>query len=239
MGGAVARAFIAAPFYSIFADNTEVTEAVNVSIDLGFWSTSLIEPDEIAIVLVPLGILIYFLLVHVINLGTALHATWACLMLGSRAEPIPLGPGGELPPLPSGDEPPPDEPPPGGALDPTSGSLTIEDSVEGDPVAPALEEWPELPGPDATPLLAPPGEEPSTDVAARIEIAEPSERVPPTSDVAPSRQPRQRHATLVLRTNWEVRDKLRKAIEAESRGLPHTGEGMLLREWVQVYLSGA
>jgi DNA-binding CsgD family transcriptional regulator len=173
VGGAVSGAFIAAPFIHLFVDDTELTEAVNVSIDLGFWSTNLTEPDEIAIVLVPLGILVYFVLVHAINLGTALHATWARLMLGSRAEPIALGPGGELPPLS-----PPDEPPPGGALDPMDDTPPVEDFVDGDPVAPALEEWPELPKPETTPLL-PPGEEPATDAAASIAITEASEPVPP------------------------------------------------------------
>jgi DNA-binding CsgD family transcriptional regulator len=151
VGGAVAGAFIAAPFLSIFVDDTEVTEAVRVSIDLGFWSTALTEPSEIAIVLVPLGILVYFLLVHAINLGTALHATWARLMLGSRAEPIPLGPSGELPPPPA-DDPSPEPPPsPGEEIDTPEAMPAVGEDIDGDPVAPALEEWPELPGPVVAP----------------------------------------------------------------------------------------
>ena len=58
VGGAVTVAFIGAPFYATYVDSTAVNEAISVSIDLGFWSTTLNEPDEIALALVPIGILV-------------------------------------------------------------------------------------------------------------------------------------------------------------------------------------
>ncbi len=136
VGGAVAGAFIGAPFYATYIDGTEVNEAVTVSIDLGFWSTILNEPGEIGVALVPVGLLVYFVLVHTINIATAIHASWARLMLGSRAEPIPLGPADTPPPTQ-----PTDDPPPGGALDgPEAPPADGDPGDPGDPVAPALEE---------------------------------------------------------------------------------------------------
>ena len=111
VGGSVAGAFVAAPFYSTYLENSDGSEAISVMIDLGFWSTSLTETSDIAIALVPVGILVYFLLVHAINIATAVHASWARLMLGSRAEPIALGPADSPPPpAPSDDPPPPSRP---------------------------------------------------------------------------------------------------------------------------------
>ena len=102
---------MAAPFYSTYLENSDGSEAISVMIDLGFWSTSLTETSDIAIALVPVGILVYFLLVHAINIATAVHASWARLMLGSRAEPIALGPADSPPPpAPSDDPPPPSRP---------------------------------------------------------------------------------------------------------------------------------
>ena len=165
VGGAVAGAFIAAPFYATYVDvnGSDVSDSIRVSIDLGFWSTVLDEPDEIAIALVPIGLLVYFVLVHSINIATAIHASWARLMLGSRAEPIPLGPA-ETPPPTEPTEP--TEPPPGGDLDhPEAPSL-----VDGDPVAPALEEPIDIP--DVPPAVAPlPA--PSVDPAPGTAGAEP------------------------------------------------------------------
>lgn len=183
IGGAVAVAFIGAPFYATYIDGTQVNEAITVSIDLGFWSTVLTEPGEIAIVLVPVGLLVYFLLVHTINIATAVHASWARLMLGSRAEPIPLGPA-ETPPPPE----PTDDPPPGGALeDPEAPPVS---AVDGDPVAPALEETTTLPvapsdvpGEPAPEVTPPPATEPppSEVIAPTPGIIAPSAPIPDES----------------------------------------------------------
>ena len=150
VGGAVAGAFIAAPFYVSFieADTTRVEETVRVSIDLGFWSTSLTEPGEIALILVPVGILVYFVLVHAINIATALHASWARLMLGSRADPIALAPAG--PPPPDGH---PEEPPPEGDAAPPEAPAP----ADSEPVSPVREE----PAPTAVPVTGEPASAPS------------------------------------------------------------------------------
>lgn len=147
VGGAVAGAFIAAPFYSTYLETSNSNEAINVTIDLGFWSTSLTEPGDIAIALVPVGILIYFLLVHAINIATAVHASWARLMLGSRAEPIALGPADHPPVPPPGEEPPPDEPTDAPSPTDQRERRDLLSPVDGDPVAPALEELATVPLP--------------------------------------------------------------------------------------------
>lgn len=176
VGGAVAFAFMGAPLYATYVDGTEVNDALTVSIDVGFWSTVLNEPGEIAIVLVPVGLLVYFLLVHAINFATAIHASWARLMLGSRAEPIPLGPAEAPPPTD-----PTDEPPPGGDLhDPEPPSL-----VDGDPVAPALEEF-NVPDPPEAPELPPaPLEAPAGPLdPPPVDLPDPVAPPPPVAAVA-------------------------------------------------------
>ena len=45
-----------------------------------------------ALALVPLGVLLFFLGAHIINVASALHAVWARLMLGSRARKVPQVP---------------------------------------------------------------------------------------------------------------------------------------------------
>lgn len=51
-----------------------------------------------ALPLVPLGVVLFFLAGHVINVASALHAVWARLMLGSRASKVPQVPTVEGPP---------------------------------------------------------------------------------------------------------------------------------------------
>jgi len=166
VGGAVTGAFVGAPFYATFVDGTDINEAISVSIDLGFWSTVLTEPEEIAIALVPVGVLVYFVLVHAINITTAIHASWARLMLGSRAEPIPLGPA-ETPP------PPTDEPPPGGDIE----GPDVPPPLGGDPVAPALEELGDLPAAPATVEMPEPAEMPEAPAAP--------DELPPEAEPSP------------------------------------------------------
>ncbi|MQC82320.1 MAG: hypothetical protein DWG79_00410, partial [Chloroflexi bacterium] len=129
--GAVAGALMAAPLLVQFS---EPSSGIQIMIDFGFWSTNLTKQGEIALALVPVGVLVYFVLVHSIYIGTAVHASWARLMLGSRAEPIALGPAErpEPPPPPTtGIDMPADEEAPVAAL--ASGE-------ESDPAAPALED---------------------------------------------------------------------------------------------------
>ena len=117
------------------------------------------------------------MLVHAINISTAIHASWARLMLGSRAEPIVLGPA-EVPPPPVA----PRDPTPGSdAESPEGGTVT-----EGDPVAPALVE------PDLTKALPvvtdepPPVLEP-TPVLEPAPVLEPTEA--PAEPVEPAVEP--------------------------------------------------
>jgi DNA-binding CsgD family transcriptional regulator len=49
------------------------------------------------LVLIPFGVLLFFLSAHIINIASALHAIWARLMLGSRAKNVPQVPIVESP----------------------------------------------------------------------------------------------------------------------------------------------
>ena len=55
------------------------------------------------LVLVPLGLLMFLATVHLVNIASALHASWARLMLGTRAKNIPTVPA-EIEPTPGGPE---------------------------------------------------------------------------------------------------------------------------------------
>ena len=85
-GGAATGASVGAPFYVAFADRF-VDEPEPLPIDLLFWSTQDATVSE-ALVLIPLGLLAYLVTVHIVTAGSALHASWARLMLGSRAEAV-------------------------------------------------------------------------------------------------------------------------------------------------------
>ena len=93
--GSVSGAFITAPFTPWF---------FHADLDWGF-----IELDQTheAILLVPIGVTALFVGVHLISIASALHASWARLMLGSRAERVPpVAPTpGAPPPVPDGGEP--------------------------------------------------------------------------------------------------------------------------------------
>ncbi len=54
-----------------------------------------------ALVLVPFGLLMFLATVHLVNIASALHASWARLMLGTRAKNIPTVPT-EIEPTPGG-----------------------------------------------------------------------------------------------------------------------------------------
>jgi DNA-binding CsgD family transcriptional regulator len=175
VGGAVAGTLIAAPLL-VTLDDVGISESVRVSIDLGFWSRTFDQPNEVALFLVPIGLVAYLLLVHAITLATALHASWARLMLGSRAEPIDLGPARTPPPAPPTDEPPPAD------NVPLDGEQELPlPAIDWDPVAPALEEPRSLPeGPAATPaeLPAAPEEAPSPEAPPREDpVTAPAEPV--------------------------------------------------------------
>ncbi len=55
------------------------------------------------LVLVPLGLLMFLATVHLVNIASAVHASWARLMLGTRAKNIPTVPT-EIEPAPGGPE---------------------------------------------------------------------------------------------------------------------------------------
>ena len=55
------------------------------------------------LLLVPLGLLMFLATVHLVNIASALHASWARLMLGTRAKNIPTVPT-EIEPTPGGPE---------------------------------------------------------------------------------------------------------------------------------------
>ncbi len=111
---AVGGALIAAPF---------IADASN-SIELGFFGT--VDSTREALWLVPIGIAVLLLEVHVVSVASALHASWARLMLGSRARTIPVTPSAPVP------EPPP-EGPPGSEVAPSE----VSPPAEAVPVAEA------------------------------------------------------------------------------------------------------
>ena len=85
---ALAGSFISAPLLLAFSNaHVELAPGVNT------W------PEGIA--LVPIGLIILVIEVHLVNTFSALHASWARLMLGSRAKTIPLIPE-HIGPSPSG-----------------------------------------------------------------------------------------------------------------------------------------
>ncbi|MCH9058560.1 MAG: sensor domain-containing protein [Planctomycetes bacterium] len=93
--GAVSGSFIAAPFLLEFGLH---------EIDLGFKVFD--EPGE-AIILMPIGLATLFAGVHFVSIASALHASWARLMLGSRAQrlpPVSSSPP-DAPPVPDGGQP--------------------------------------------------------------------------------------------------------------------------------------
>ena len=75
--GAVSASFIGAPFALMFGSE---------EIDVGF---TVLETSTEALWLVPIGVLTLFVGIHVLNIVSAVHASWARLMLGSRAQRVP------------------------------------------------------------------------------------------------------------------------------------------------------
>lgn len=72
--------------------------------DFGFdlWPTGLrIDTSWESLVMVPAGIVMFFVTVHAVNVASALHAAWARVMLGSRARRVPPVPD-DLAPSPAG-----------------------------------------------------------------------------------------------------------------------------------------
>jgi DNA-binding CsgD family transcriptional regulator len=108
-GGAVSAFLVSAPFYVGLADRV-VDEPRPLSIDLLFWSTSDATMTE-AMWMLPGGVLAYLLTMHLITAGSALHASWARLMLGSRAEPVAMMSRQAPPTGPSPDDGTPSETP--------------------------------------------------------------------------------------------------------------------------------
>lgn len=96
VAGAVSGAFISAPVIVAFSSSHP---------DFGATGPQIGTVPE-ALVLVPLGLILFLATVHLVNLASALHASWARLMLGSWAKNIPT--------IPTDAEPTPDDGPDGG-----------------------------------------------------------------------------------------------------------------------------
>ncbi|MCH8993558.1 MAG: sensor domain-containing protein [Chloroflexi bacterium] len=78
----IAGTFIAAPVLLAVSDFN--FESGRLAHEVNTW------PEGFA--LVPIGLIIFLIEVHLVNAASALHATWARLMLGSRAKTIPAIP---------------------------------------------------------------------------------------------------------------------------------------------------
>ena len=81
VGGAVGGAFIAAPL---------VIELAGEPAEFGSLGT--IDSWQEAMWLPPVGLAVLFIMVHAVNVFSALHAGWAKLLLGTRAKNIPAAP---------------------------------------------------------------------------------------------------------------------------------------------------
>ena len=90
---AVAGAFVGAPILIAFSD---------VEFHIFGWSASEVSAWREGLVLVPIGLIIFLLEVHLVNTFSALHALWARFMLASRAKTIPA--------IPEVIDPSPDDP---------------------------------------------------------------------------------------------------------------------------------
>ncbi len=80
---AVAGAFISAPLLIAFTD---------VEFHIFGWSASEVSAWREGFGLVPIGLMIFLLQVHIVNAASALHAMYARFMLASRAKTIPAIP---------------------------------------------------------------------------------------------------------------------------------------------------
>ena len=155
-GGAVSGALVGAPLYLQFADRwTDQVEPIEFAI---FNRMIVMTEASEALVLIPLGLLAYLVTVHLVTAGSALHASWARLMLGSRAEPVAMV---------SPEAPPASPPPDGGIPMPTPQELPEPVGIETEgsrgqalpssmPVAPvASEQLPDVAQPAAVSELLP------------------------------------------------------------------------------------
>jgi DNA-binding CsgD family transcriptional regulator len=125
-GFTVAGAFIASPVLAAVGDG---------GLEIGGESGFVIDSPLEAAPLVVLGLLAWLLTVHLIVVFSALHATWARLMLGSR---------GRRPPAGSNPAPQPTEPPPLLLLPPGGHAVNEADAAPDTPAAEAANEHPVL-----------------------------------------------------------------------------------------------
>ena len=125
-GGVVSGALVGAPLYLQFADRwIDQVEPIEFA---AFNRMIVMTEVSEALVLIPLGLLVYLVTVHIVTAGSALHASWARLMLGSRAEAVQLV-APEAPPT----SPTPDGGTPVEEHEPT----TDEDALSPEPMTPA------------------------------------------------------------------------------------------------------
>ena len=74
---AIAGAFVSAPFLIAFTE---------VEFDILGRSASEVSPWTEGLILMPIGLAIFFVEVHLVNTISALHAVWARFMLGLSGE---------------------------------------------------------------------------------------------------------------------------------------------------------
>ena len=99
---AVSGTFVSAPIVLMLTDEV-----------LDFGPLGSIDTAREALLLVPAGAALFLLELHALTLLSALHATWARLVLGSRAQAIPSA----APVVPATPESPPEDPGPGTPAD--------------------------------------------------------------------------------------------------------------------------
>lgn len=87
VGGAATAAFVVAP--AVVGKWGPFEGADSATVDFGRW---VVDTPAEAWLLVPVGIAIFLVTIHLVNVVAWLHARWARLMLGSRARDIPAPP---------------------------------------------------------------------------------------------------------------------------------------------------
>ena len=142
VGFSVAGSFVAAPVI-LWVDKGAF------EVEDGNWILGIDKPLE-ALALVPVGLLAWFLTMHIITALSAVHAMWARLMLGTRSRRTPGAEQPEAPGpppydpvklLPPGDPPPAGDGPPSAVAEPLPPRESESPPFEGQPEShPALAE---------------------------------------------------------------------------------------------------
>jgi DNA-binding CsgD family transcriptional regulator len=142
IGGAFSATLIAGPFILMADANSEIVRNELANVSFGLFDAVIDKPLEAA-PLVPVGLVLWLVTLHLVTVLSAVHAAWARLMLGTRARHARR----YVAPEPSGDEPEPGTPiallPPVEPLPPTSNGREEPVAVDGDR-APPVDAAPDL-----------------------------------------------------------------------------------------------